>query len=122
MFHANVELFYRDQHEYTSINALSKNKKVLFCSLIRHIEQTTFQYMRDLLRWQKKLDDYGVTLYLLTSQPIQVANITGNEVTIENKIDASIIGGFILRVGDLQYDASIANKLSNIKREFSNSL
>jgi F-type H+-transporting ATPase subunit delta len=53
---------------------------------------------------------------------IHVANITGNEVTIENKIDASIIGGFILRVGDLQYDASIANKLSNIKREFSNSL
>ena len=82
MFHANVELFYRDQHEYTSINALSKNKKVLFCSLIRHIEQTTFQYMRDLLRWQKKLDDYGVTLYLLTSQPIQVANITANQTDI----------------------------------------
>ena len=52
----------------------------------------------------------------------QVASITGNQVTIENKIDESIIGGFILRVGDLQYDASIANKLSNIKREFSNSL
>ncbi|WP_339835383.1 ATP synthase F1 subunit delta [uncultured Maribacter sp.] len=52
----------------------------------------------------------------------QVANITGDEVTIENKIDESIIGGFILRIGDLQYDASIVNKLSNIKREFSNSL
>jgi F-type H+-transporting ATPase subunit delta len=52
----------------------------------------------------------------------QVATITGNEVSIENKVDESIIGGFILRVGDLQYDASIANKLSNIKREFSNSL
>ena len=52
----------------------------------------------------------------------QVANITGDEVTIENKIDESIIGGFILRIGDLQYDASIVNKLNNIKREFSNSL
>lgn len=52
----------------------------------------------------------------------KVASITGNKVTIENKIDESIIGGFILRVGDLQYDASVANKLNNLKREFTNSL
>ena len=52
----------------------------------------------------------------------QVAKLNGNKVTIENKIDESIIGGFVLRVGDLQFDASIANKLSNLKREFTNSL
>ena len=52
----------------------------------------------------------------------QVTALTGNQVTIENKIDDSIVGGFILRVGDLQYDASISNKLSNLKREFTNSL
>lgn len=52
----------------------------------------------------------------------QVASITGNKVTIENKIDENIIGGFILRVGDLQYDASVSNKLNNLKREFTNSL
>jgi F-type H+-transporting ATPase subunit delta len=52
----------------------------------------------------------------------KVTEITGNTVTLENKIDESIIGGFVLRVGDLQYDASIANKLSNLKREFTNSL
>lgn len=52
----------------------------------------------------------------------QVATLTGNEVTIENNVDETIIGGFILRVGDLQYDASISNKLNNLKREFSSSL
>jgi len=52
----------------------------------------------------------------------KVTELTGNKVTIENKIDESIIGGFVLRVGDLQYDASIANKLSSLKREFTNSL
>jgi F-type H+-transporting ATPase subunit delta len=52
----------------------------------------------------------------------QVTKITGNKVAIENKIDKNIIGGFVLRVGDLQFDASIANKLSNLKREFTNSL
>ncbi|MFS4466296.1 ATP synthase F1 subunit delta [Maribacter sp. 2210JD10-5] len=52
----------------------------------------------------------------------QITSITGNEVTIENTVDESIIGGFVLRVGDLQFDASIANKLNNLKREFTNSL
>lgn len=50
----------------------------------------------------------------------KVKELTGNEATIENVIDESIIGGFILRVGDLQYNASIANKLTNLKRELSN--
>ena len=52
----------------------------------------------------------------------QLTTITGNEVTIENTVDENIIGGFVLRVGDLQYDASIVNKLNNLKREFTNSL
>ncbi|MGB5820133.1 MAG: ATP synthase F1 subunit delta [Saonia sp.] len=52
----------------------------------------------------------------------KVGEITGNKLTLENKVDESIIGGFVLRVGDLQYDASIANKLNSLKREFTNSL
>lgn len=70
--------------------------------------------------------------YVTTSVPMdaamekkilkQLTTITGNEVTIENMVDENIIGGFVLRVGDLQYDASIANKLNNLKREFTNSL
>jgi len=50
----------------------------------------------------------------------KVKELTGNEATIENVIDESIIGGFILRVGDLQYNASILNKLTSLKRELSN--
>lgn len=41
----------------------------------------------------------------------------GKEVHIENIINERIIGGFILRVGDVQIDASILNKLGNLKRE-----
>jgi F-type H+-transporting ATPase subunit delta len=53
----------------------------------------------------------------------KVKELTGsNKVTLENNIDESILGGFILRIGDLQYNASIANKLANIKREFSKSI
>jgi hypothetical protein len=91
MFNASVELFYKDTHILTSIDELSKNKRVLFCSLIRHIEQSTFQYIRDMVRWQKTLDTYDVTLYFLTSQPIQVANITANQQGIPELADARVI-------------------------------
>lgn len=50
----------------------------------------------------------------------KVKELTGNEATIENEIDESIIGGFILRVGDMQYNASIAHKLTTLRRELSN--
>lgn len=53
----------------------------------------------------------------------KVKELTGSErVTLENTVDETIIGGFILRVGDIQYNASIANKLGKIKREFSKSI
>ncbi len=53
----------------------------------------------------------------------KVEELTGSkQVTLENEVDESIIGGFILRIGDSQYNASIANQLGNLKREFSKSL
>lgn len=43
--------------------------------------------------------------------------VTGKEVVIENEVDPDLIGGFMLRLGDLEYNASIQNKLSSLKRE-----
>ena len=48
----------------------------------------------------------------------KVKEITGKEATIENNVNPDIIGGFILRIGDVQYDASVANKLQGLKRQF----
>jgi F-type H+-transporting ATPase subunit delta len=48
----------------------------------------------------------------------KVKELTGKAVIVKNIVDESILGGFILRVGDLQYDASISNKLNKLKREF----
>ena len=42
------------------------------------------------------------------------------EVEIIEKIDKALIGGFILRVGDKQVDASIKRKLNDLKKNFSN--
>lgn len=48
----------------------------------------------------------------------KVKKITGKEATIENEVNPDIIGGFILRIGDVQYDASVANKLQGLRRQF----
>ncbi|MDX1829638.1 MAG: ATP synthase F1 subunit delta [Lutibacter sp.] len=50
----------------------------------------------------------------------KVKEITGKKASIENIINPDILGGFILRIGDIQYDASIANKLQSLKRQFEN--
>lgn len=55
----------------------------------------------------------------LNQQVLQkVIEITGKQASIESIINPDIIGGFILRVGDIQYDASVANKLQVLKRQF----
>jgi len=50
----------------------------------------------------------------------KIAEFSNKKITINNIVDPEIIGGFILRVGDQQYNASVASKLSELKREFSN--
>ena len=55
---------------------------------------------------------------LKTKVLAKVKELTGKEVEVINLIDENILGGFILRVGDIQYNASIANKLNKLKREF----
>jgi len=50
----------------------------------------------------------------------KVKALTGSEVTLKNKIDQEILGGFILRIGDQQYDASIQGKLNDLKARFKN--
>ena len=43
--------------------------------------------------------------------------IGANEVIIKEKISEKLIGGFILKVGDKQFDASISGSLNKLKKE-----
>ncbi len=42
-----------------------------------------------------------------------------SQVKVENKVDASLIGGFVLKIGNNQIDSSIKTKLATIKKDFS---
>jgi F-type H+-transporting ATPase subunit delta len=50
----------------------------------------------------------------------KILTFSNKKVVIENIVDPSIIGGFVLRIGDQQYNASVANRLNVLKRELSN--
>lgn len=47
----------------------------------------------------------------------KAATLTPLKVALKNIVDPTIKGGFILRVGDLQYNASVADRLEALKRE-----
>lgn len=44
---------------------------------------------------------------------------TQSEVELVEKIDKGLIGGFVLRVGDKQVDASILRQLNDLRKDFS---
>lgn len=50
---------------------------------------------------------------------IIVARISGKKVELTQKVDESIIGGFILKMGDRQIDDSLSSKLNTLKLKFS---
>ena len=43
--------------------------------------------------------------------------MTHLEVEIDNKIDSSIVGGFIINIGDKELNASISNQIESLKRQ-----
>ena len=57
----------------------------------------------------------------LKAQFVQKAIVLsgGKKITLESRVEPQLIGGFILRIDDLQYNASIAHKLYGIKVQLS---
>lgn len=47
---------------------------------------------------------------------------TGKDVQLTEKVDANIIGGFILRFGDKQIDTSVSGKIRELSKEFDQNL
>ncbi len=58
-----------------------------------------------------KLDDKAIEILKQ-----KIKNITGDEAKVTTTIDEELLGGFILNLNDLQYDASLSGKLSKLKR------
>ena len=78
--------------------------------------------------YNEKVGNQNVTLIsatklsdeLLREIKSKVKSLTSKNVHLTNKVDKNLIGGFILKVGDKQYDASFKQQLKNLEQEFFN--
>ena len=116
---ASLKLIFKNLSQITLnlIDVLSQNNRI---DLIQNVaEQYVLQY-REIKGIQSAT--------LITAVPVtkdvenqvlkKISELTDKKTTLIKKIDQTLIGGFILRIGDSQYNASYKNKLETIKQEF----
>ena len=99
------------------INTLITNKRIALLGDVANKYNHLYDALRD-TQVAKVTTATPLTKDLEKKVLAKVKELTGKSTEIMNTVDESILGGFVLRVGDLQYDASIANKLNKLKREF----
>ena len=101
-------------------NLLAENKRIIMLPSVAKQYRIIYDFDKN-IQVAKVTTAVALTSVLEKKIQDKILAITGNSATIENVINPDIIGGFILRVGDVQYDASISNQLNELRREFDNS-
>lgn len=98
------------------INLVIKNRRESYLPGIA-------RYFRDLYRKER-----GVrTASLITAETVDPAVMEGirklirkaydSEVELSASVDEDVIGGFVLTIDDMRYDASVANNLKKLKKK-----
>jgi F-type H+-transporting ATPase subunit delta len=109
-----------DQISLGVIGLLGENKRLPLLSMVA--KQYTISFDHDkLIDVAKVTTAVPLTTELKEKVLAKIEELTGHAASIENVVNPDIIGGFVLRVGDIQYDASISNNLNQLKRQFDNS-
>ena len=108
--------------------SVSSESKSLFTTLVSNkrvniLGQIATQYGILCDQVNNKENAFVTTAIPMTSEleekvMAKLKTLTTKEVTLRKSVDANILGGFVLRVGDLQYDASVSNQLNTLKRKF----
>ena len=101
-------------------NLLEENKRIIMLPSVAKQYSIIYDFDKN-IQVAKVTTAVALTSDLEKKIQDKIVAITGNSATIENVINPDIIGGFILRVGDVQYDASISNQFKELRREFDNS-
>jgi len=102
-------------------DVLAINKRLSLIAQIANEYDRKCQALND----TKKVTVISAVALNESSQKAIITNLEKQglkNISLENTVDPSILGGFVLKFDDNQFDASIKNKLTRIKREFSKSL
>ncbi|MEC7568120.1 MAG: ATP synthase F1 subunit delta [Bacteroidota bacterium] len=90
-----------------------------------HLDGVTLKYKQLYQELQGKQEAEVTTAVPLTPALEKVVmekikTLTDKKVELVSTVDQDIIGGFILRLGDQQFDASVANQLQSLEHKLSN--
>ena len=109
-------------------NGFSAEMKLLFQTLAQNkridlLEEISLQYKRLYDQLNNKEDATVTTAVPMTpAMEAKVATklktLSSKEINLKKIVDETILGGFILRVGDQQYNASVSNQLNELKNKF----
>jgi len=101
-------------------NLLEENKRISMLESIAKQYSIIYDFNRNMLV-AKVTTAVPLTKEIEAKVIAKIIGLTGEKANLENVINPNILGGFILRVGDVQYDASISNYLNELRKEFDNS-
>tara|TARA_R100000789_G_C3012371_1_gene151627 strand:+ start:972 stop:1529 length:558 start_codon:yes stop_codon:yes gene_type:complete len=101
-------------------NLLLENKRISLLGSIAKQYSILYDYYKH-IQVAKVTTAVPITSDIEQQVLAKIEALTGEKANLENEVNPAILGGFILRVGDVQYDASISNYLNELKKEFDNS-
>jgi F-type H+-transporting ATPase subunit delta len=101
-------------------NLLEENKRISMLESIAKQYSIIYDFNRN-MQVAKVTTAVPLTKEIEAKVIAKIIGLTGEKANLENVINPNILGGFILRVGDVQYDASISNYLNELRKEFDNS-
>ncbi|MDB2426401.1 ATP synthase F1 subunit delta [Flavobacteriaceae bacterium] len=112
----------------TLFPSVSSESKSLFSTLVKNkrvniLGQIATQYGVLYDQVSNKEKAFVTTAIPMTSElelkvMTKLKSLTTKDVSLNKYVDEKIIGGFVLRVGDQQYDASVSNQLNILKNKF----
>ena len=99
------------------INLLIENKRLNLLSLVAKEFIVIYDFMQG-VEVAQITTAVPLTKELEKTILERINESEDNEVSLVNVIDPSIIGGFVLRIGDKEYDSSIAYRLNDLLSQF----
>ena len=98
------------------IQTLAKNNRV---DILKHVAESYIELYNTSHHIQSAtvITAVEMTKELETKVQEKIKEITGYTASLTNQVDESILGGFILRLKDLQFDASVSTGLNKFKRQ-----
>jgi F-type H+-transporting ATPase subunit delta len=109
-------------------NSCSSELKALFQTLAKNkridlLEEISLKYKQlfDQLN-NKELATVTTAVPMTSAMEAKVMaklkTLSSKKISLKKTVDETILGGFILRVGDQQYNASVSNQLNELKNKF----